>query len=511
MKGVLNKRARRLTRRAAKSADELRIEAQNLTGGGRILDFGVEAAGGLAAGLMLAEICMSGLGRAQLVEGRVGDSAWPSVSVRADHPVAACLLSQYAGWQISVDKYFAMGSGPMRAAAAREELFEKLDYRELPKRVVGTLETSTLPDAAVFASIAEKARVPVERVELVCAPVSSQAGNIQVVARSVETALHKLFELGFDVNRIQSGFGTAPLPPVAKDDLTGIGRTNDAILYGGSVTLWCVRLDFERLNSRIDAASGEQIHCGETVVSDFDVIIVRTMPPGSLEQVVFRMDLLGRCEAAGVIVLNSAKSLECAVDKYLTTSKLIAAGLRVPETICCEDSVTAMDAFATLGGDVVVKPLFGAEGRGICRVSDPDLALRTFRTLERIQSVLYLQRYIDHDGSDIRLLMFDGDCIGAMCRRSADFRVNISRSGRGEPHHPDDREVHIARQAMQATGARFGGVDILYDRAGEPHVLEINAVPGWRALTRVTGIDIAQIVIHRLAREVPPASLPQEM
>lgn len=263
----------------------------------------------------------------------------------------------------------------------------------------------------------------------------------------------------------------------------------------------CTRLEFQRLAAHIGSTDGERIQCGEINLAELDAIVVRTMPPGSLEQVVYRMDVLARCETAGVTVLNPAKSLECAVDKYLTTARLAAAGLRVPETICCEDSMTAMEAFNTLGGDVVVKPLFGAEGRGICRVSDPDLALRTFRTLERTQSLLYLQRFIDHDGSDVRLLMFDGDCIGSMRRRSADdFRVNVSRSGKGEPHEPDDQEVHIARQAMIATGARFGGVDVLYDKAGEPHVLEINAVPGWRALSRVAGVDVAAIVVDRLTR-----------
>lgn len=238
MEGVLNERARCLTDLAVDSAEDLRIAVNDVPGGGRVLDFGVDTPGGLAAGLTLAEICMSGLADIRLVDGHAGELPWPSVQVATDHPVAACLLSQYAGWQISVGKYFAMGSGPMRAAAAREELFGKLDYSESTESVVGTLETSQLPGAEVFEQIAEKTNVAANAIELVCAPVSSQAGNVQVVARSVETALHKLFELGFDVNRVQSGFGVAPLPPVAKDDLTGIGRTNDAILYGGAVTLW---------------------------------------------------------------------------------------------------------------------------------------------------------------------------------------------------------------------------------------------------------------------------------
>jgi methenyltetrahydromethanopterin cyclohydrolase len=173
-----------------------------------------------------------------LVPGQVDGLGFPTVQVQTDHPVEACLLSQYAGWRVSVDDYFGMGSGPMRAAAAREELFEKIPWDESPDSVLGVLEASALPDDEVVNYLAERCGVAPSGVTLAVAPTASIAGTIQVVARSVETSLHKLFELGFDVRRIQSGFGTAPLPPVAKDDLAGIGRTNDAILYGGRVTLW---------------------------------------------------------------------------------------------------------------------------------------------------------------------------------------------------------------------------------------------------------------------------------
>jgi len=239
-----------LNRRAAARIDaisgtttELGIEAQTLSSGGRVFDFGINARGGLEAGLAIADICMAGLGRVSLAQRSLvqedgGKIGWPHVSVTTDQPVAACLLSQYAGWQIGVGKFFAMGSGPMRAVSAGEELFGTLDYRESSDRVVGVLETSTLPDAGVFEYIAEKCRTTSDNVDLLVAPTSSMAGNLQVVARSVETALHKLFELGFDVGRIRSGCGSAPLSPVARDDLAGIGRTNDAILYGGRVTLW---------------------------------------------------------------------------------------------------------------------------------------------------------------------------------------------------------------------------------------------------------------------------------
>lgn len=232
-------------------------------------------------------------------------------------------------------------------------------------------------------------------------------------------------------------------------------------------------------------------------LSTFDAVIIRTMPPGSLEQVVYRMDVLARLEARGVTVLNSPKSVECAVDKYLTTAKLEEAGLPVPATVVCEDSDDALAAFERLGGDVVVKPIFGSEGRGILRVSDPDLALRTFRTLERLDAMLYLQRFVEHRGFDIRVLVLDGRVLGGMRRVSeGDFRTNVSREGRGEAHVVTDLEAEWALRAAAATGARFAGIDILYDHDGQGFVIEVNAVPGWRAFEKVTGMDVARVVIE---------------
>lgn len=207
-------------------------------GGACVLDFGVKARGGLELGRVLAEICMAGLGSVRIEAGVLDGHSWPHVVVQSDYPVAACLFSQYAGWQIAVGKFFGMGSGPMRAVAAVEPLFGDFGYREEADQCVGVLETGKLPDEAVVAWLCEKLRVTPDRLILCVARTASLAGTVQVVARSVETALHKLHELKFDVTRIVSGFGTAPLPPVAADDLAGIGLTNDAILYGGSVTLW---------------------------------------------------------------------------------------------------------------------------------------------------------------------------------------------------------------------------------------------------------------------------------
>jgi len=263
----------------------------------------------------------------------------------------------------------------------------------------------------------------------------------------------------------------------------------------------CVRLDFDRLaaSTGSDGTTARSIpfqnptpNDGPQSLSSFDAVIVRTMPPGSLEQVVFRMDALARLEAAGTQVVNSPRSIECAVDKFLTTARLDAAGLPVPHTVTCQDSETAMQAFEALDGDVIVKPLFGAEGRGICRVSDPDLAFRTFRTLERIDSVIYLQEFIRHPGHDVRVLVLGGKIVGSIRRYSdTDFRTNVARSGRAEIHSPTPEEQRLALAASDAVGTDFAGIDLLYDASGRCFVIEVNAVPGWQAFQRTTSIDVA--------------------
>lgn len=209
-----------------------------LANGATVIDAGVQATGSLEAGLLLARICLAGRAEVRLGSGLVDGIGWPQIEVATDEPVAACLLSQYAGWRVSVGNFFAMASGPMRAVAAREEIFQKLGSAEKADSIIGVLEAGKLPDESVAEYLADRCGMPPASVTLFVAPTASVAGSVQVVARSVETSLHKLFELGFDVRRVRHGFGTAPLPPVAKDDLAGIGRTNDAILYGGRVTLW---------------------------------------------------------------------------------------------------------------------------------------------------------------------------------------------------------------------------------------------------------------------------------
>lgn len=234
----LNVRALALVDAIALQTEKYRLATHLVEGGGRVLDCGIAVRGGLDLGLMMSRICLAALGEVAIVPGEVDGKTCPAVQVRTDHPVAACLAGQYAGWQLAEGKFFAMGSGPMRAAFGKEAIFDKIGLREDASSVVGVLEGRKLPPPSIVAKVAECCRVKPEDVTLLIAPTASLAGGVQIVARSVETALHKLSELNFDLSRIVSAHGTAPLPPVAKDDLAAIGRTNDAILYGARVVLW---------------------------------------------------------------------------------------------------------------------------------------------------------------------------------------------------------------------------------------------------------------------------------
>lgn len=234
---LLNESAAAISDRLIEDAARLRVSVSTAPCGTRLVDCGSQAAGGLQAGLALAGVCLAGLGQVSLVPAAADLGGGLAVLVASDHPLAACMASQYAGWKIGGKDYFAMGSGPMRAAAGKEALFQRIGHREQPPRAVGVLESRQAPPDAVCSDLARQCGVAPDKLTLLFAPTASQAGTVQIVARSLETALHKLLELGFDLGRVESGWGLAPLPPVAADDLVGIGRTNDAILYGGEVTL----------------------------------------------------------------------------------------------------------------------------------------------------------------------------------------------------------------------------------------------------------------------------------
>jgi ribosomal protein S6--L-glutamate ligase len=263
-----------------------------------------------------------------------------------------------------------------------------------------------------------------------------------------------------------------------------------------------VQLSFDEIVGRIENPSYAEIAAAGHDLADFDAVLVRTMPPGSLEQVVFRMDCLARHEAAGGIVINPAKAVEAAVDKFLTSARLAAEGIATPRTICCQTADDAMAAFADLGGDVVVKPLFGSEGRGITRLGDEALALRAFKMLAQLGAVLYVQEFIEHEGADLRLLVIGERVLAIKRRNPLDWRTNLSRGATAEALVPDQPLVEVARRAAAAVGAPLAGVDLLPGRDGRLYCLEVNAVPGWKGLAKAHNVDVAALVLEYVAGEV---------
>jgi len=227
-------------------ADELQLEVHELENGTVVADAGVQARGGLGAGVYLSRLCMADLADIQLTPYDVKGILLPGVQVATDHPVVSCMASQCAMWQIKQDKYFAMGSGPARVLARKtKDLYEKIGFEEFADVGVLVLESNKLPDAAVSAQIAEKCSIDPADLRLAVAPTDSVAGLVQVSARVVETGLHKLFAMGFDISTIKSGWGRAPISPIAGDATMCMGSSNDAIIYGGETYY---TLEYENLD-----------------------------------------------------------------------------------------------------------------------------------------------------------------------------------------------------------------------------------------------------------------------
>jgi len=253
----LNQQANHILDRMSDRASALAISFSTLANGARLVDLGVKVPGGLLAGKGLAEVCLGGLGELGFLPLRYDDLSLAGVSVAIDNPVVGCLGAQYAGWKIHRGKFFAMGSGPARALARTEDLYAKIGVKDDADSAVLVLESGRLPNEEVADYVAEKCGVKPERVSLAVAATRSLAGAVQIAARSVETAMHKLLELGFDVSKVVSGFGTCPIATPAADDLTAIGRTNDCVLYGSEVFLTISATDdeIERLIENVPASS----------------------------------------------------------------------------------------------------------------------------------------------------------------------------------------------------------------------------------------------------------------
>ncbi len=249
--------------------------------------------------------------------------------------------------------------------------------------------------------------------------------------------------------------------------------------------------------------SGDANDLKSIALTDFNSVLVRSMPLGSVEQIIFRMNALHAAQASGVQVLNAPRCLEIAIDKWLTLDIAKRSGLLTPKTICCQTREDALLAWEALGCDCIVKPIFGGEGRGIVRVSDSDMAWRVFSTLEQMQSVIYVQEFLESEGYDLRLLIVGEELFCVRRENHGDWRSNVARGGKAFPHSPTFEQIAIAFRACKAIGGWMIGVDILPTKDGRNILLELNAVPGWRATAGALNVDMAQLILHRLHGVVP--------
>ena len=240
---------------------------------------------------------------------------------------------------------------------------------------------------------------------------------------------------------------------------------------------------------------------GEPVES-LDAVIVRPISRGSLEEIIFRTDLLRAMESLGVYAVNRAEAIERAVDKYLTLFLLEREGIPVPKTVVSENPRASVEAFERLNGRVVLKPIFGSRGIGMTRVRSRHILYRLARVLSYHHSVVYMQEYIPHAREDIRAFVVGDRVIASMRRVGVSWRTNIAQGGRPEPCRLRDDMEETAVKACRVLGCEVAGVDMLVDPEGSFYVNEVNSQPDWRGLQTVTNVDIAMEIVDYVASRV---------
>ncbi|HVN53193.1 MAG TPA: RimK family alpha-L-glutamate ligase [Anaerolineaceae bacterium] len=241
-----------------------------------------------------------------------------------------------------------------------------------------------------------------------------------------------------------------------------------------------------------------QVSVNGLPLEECQALLVRTIPIGSLEQIIFRMDALHRLENLGIPIMNSPAAIERTVDKYYTDFLLRDAGIPTPRTFVSEDFAQALDAFREMGGDVIVKPLFGSEGKGMRRVNDEDTAYRVFRSLELDRYIFYLQEYIPHGQEDIRAFVVGDRVVAAMRRRGNGWKTNFAQGAKVEPVELSQGLKELSVESARLVGADYAGVDLLPAEDGRIFVLEVNSIPGWRGLRKTISFDIADVIIENL-------------
>jgi RimK family alpha-L-glutamate ligase len=236
-----------------------------------------------------------------------------------------------------------------------------------------------------------------------------------------------------------------------------------------------------------------------------DAVIVRGIPRGSLEQVIFRVDVLHALVERGVACVNGPRAIERTIDKFLASALLARAGVPTPRTIACERPEDALDAFAELGGDVIVKPLFGSMGAGMTRVDDRDVAYRVFQALALERAVYYLQETLPGGARDVRAFLVGGRVLAAIERVGSDWRANLARGAQARATDVSAEQERLCVEAAEALGVDYAGVDLLRGPDGREYVIELNGIPGWRGLQEATGADVAAALVAHVEAVVSEA------
>ena len=270
-------------------------------------------------------------------------------------------------------------------------------------------------------------------------------------------------------------------------------------MLDGEVQL--VSVDFPSLAAKVGFSTKATFSDRYQSLDAFDAIIVRTMPRGSLQQIVFRMDLLHRIAGAGVRVINSPRSVEIAIDKYLSLSLMAAENIPVPPFAVCQTLEQGMDAFRDLGSNAILKPIFGSMGKNLHHLTDEDQARNAMRSFVERGEVLYLQQFVDHGGNDVRILVVGNQAFSMKrVNPNGGWLTNISRGGIAEVHQATQIEIDLALRAAKANACQIAGVDIVYNaESRDPLVLEVNASPGWEAIQKVCEGSVANSVLKLAA------------
>ena len=259
-------------------------------------------------------------------------------------------------------------------------------------------------------------------------------------------------------------------------------------------------LSFSKLAASISCQRSLSTH-NLDLATQFSALIIRPIGIGSLEEIIFRMDLLHHAKRQGILVVNSPEAIEKCVDKYRALFILEKNGFTVPRTIVTESIKEAIEGFYELGGDIIVKPLFGSRGVGSTRISDPEIAARIFRSLRFQHNVLYLQEFISHDNMDIRAFVVGSNVVAAMRRFGDSWKTNVSQGAKPASMELSKELENLAIDAANCLGCEISGVDILESSNG-PVILELNSQPGWRGLQSVVKVNIADCIVSHILAEI---------